>query len=236
MFRHSRLSRPGSALRAVLPALLLMGAALVTSACAQPPALEATKEQKEVQELMESVEDIGELRFLNVLQLSPDQTEKLIALITATQSEYNSQMAVFNQNALKKVADDIRNARKLALSGKEVPATLNDRINKAIDLHLKNTKKREEIHNQTLSSLSQKIRSILTAEQVTAAARIARDETAKLQKGTKGTDTQWFNAYVQRVIMFYPRITTLLKDMRAVQETAGAAAASENGGENLSNP
>ncbi|MDW8206865.1 MAG: hypothetical protein RMJ43_03440 [Chloroherpetonaceae bacterium] len=181
------------------------------------PAAELSRIQKEVQELTESVADIGQLKFLNALALTDAQLEKILAVVTSLQEEHNLRLAQFDQTALKKIAADIRTARRIALSGKPVPEELNDRINKAIDAHLKNTQKRQELFNRTLADLSQKLREILTPEQIATAARIAREETEKLKQGVKGNEAQWFNAYVQSVILGYPRIVPLLQEMRAAR-------------------
>lgn len=220
MFRPKGFVR--SSLCALLVLLCLSGTTQFapSSPCsAQPPADAGVKEQKEVEELLASVEDIGELKFLNLLQLTAEQLDKLISAVNGAQAEYNAQLALFNQTALKKISSDILSARKLALSGKPVPTALNDRINKAIDAHLKNTQKRKEIHDKTLSSLGEKFRGILTAEQIATAAKTAKEETEKTKQGVKGTEAQWFNAYVSSVVMGYPRILPLLKEMRTAKES-----------------
>lgn len=184
----------------------------------QPPT-ELSRIQKEVQELTDSVMDIGELKFLNALELTDVQLEKVLAVVTSVQEEHNLRLAQFEQAALRKIAADIRAARRIALSGKPVPEDLNSRINKTIDAHLKNTQKRQELFNRTLIDLSQKLREILTPEQIATAARIAREETEKLKQGVKGNEAQWFNAYVQSVILGYPRIVPLLQEMRVARTT-----------------
>jgi hypothetical protein len=220
MFPHSSPSR-------LLAALGLIGCLTVGLwAAAQPPATEGSAEQRELQEMEQSIVDIDELKLLNTLKLTTEQIDKLVPIITTAQNEYNTQMAALDHSTLKKHIEDIRTVRKTAIAGGAVSTEQFERIRKAVDAHLKSEKredKRREIHDRTLSSLSQKMRGVLTLEQVDLATKTAKEETEKTNKGAKGTDAQWFNAYVKGAIMSYPRIVPLLKEMRAARETGAAA-------------
>lgn len=227
MFRHSFFSR-------FRMLLLLTGLALTGLTLQYPRAQQTNPDpaqgMKEIQELLDSVEDIGEMKFLNPLRLTTAQIDKLVPLITAAQTEYNSQLAAANQESLKKIANDIRAARRQAVTGKSVSTEANDRINKAIDAHLKSIKARQD---DALKNLSQKIRNILLSEQYATAAKLAKEETEKINQNAKGTEDQWFNLYVKSVVMGYPRIVPLLKDIRAAREEGRtASSAPEKGGEN----
>ena len=78
--------------------------------------------------------------------------------------------------------------------------------------------RRKETENTTLKALSDKLQTVLTESQVQTAAKIMKDEMIKMNGAAgKGTDAQFFNLYVLRVIMGYPRIVPLLKEMRGVK-------------------
>jgi CHASE3 domain sensor protein len=80
--------------------------------------------------------------------------------------------------------------------------------------------KRQALEEETLKIISADMKKLLTKEQQTLAAKITREEQGKLAKKAQntGSEEQWFNLYVLRVIMAYPRIVPLLKEMKAVQE------------------
>lgn len=232
MFRHFYSLRWNALLCFTLLTLALLASPLLSRTQQQPPIEPPPPSVKEVEELLAAVADIGEMRFINPLQLTNQQLDKLIAVITSAQIEYNNTAASLDHAAMKRIASDIRAARQQSLEGKTVPAERNDRINKTIDAHLKNAKTRQDA---ALKNLSQKVREILLSEQFSTAAKMAREEMEKINPNAKGTEEQWFNLYVKNVIMSYPRIVPLLKDVRAARDGGKTAnTPPEQGGENPS--
>jgi hypothetical protein len=67
-----------------------------------------------------------------------------------------------------------------------------------------------------LVGLVAKLKTILTPQQVSTATQLIIDQ-ARVTPGmrTSGAKDKWFNAYVLKVFISYPRIVPLLKEMRA---------------------
>ena len=216
--------------------ILLSGALCALVMCggtaagqAQTLAVPPSKEAKENAELIEAWSDLGTLRVLTPLKLTNDQIDKLIALITTTESAHNQKLVAMSNASLKKIAADIRAAKKKALKGEEPSAEVSERLKKGMEEHLGNIgqKKQEEAIMSTLAAFAPKVRALLTTTQITTAAKIAREEQDKIAKSPKATTSQWFNYYVQKVIMSYPRIVPLLKEFRTSETTDDAKADKE---------
>lgn len=203
--------------------ILLSGALCALAMCGgnasgqtQTPAVVLSKEAKENAELIEAWSDLGILRALTPLKLTNDQIDKLIALITTTETQHNQKLVVMSNSSLKKVAADIRAAKRKALKGEDVSAEMSERLKKGMEEHLSNIgqKNQEAAIMSTLAAFSPKVRALLTTPQITTAAKIAQEEQDKIAKSPKATTNQWFNYYVQKVIMSYPRIVPLLKELK----------------------
>ncbi len=170
----------------------------------------------DVAPLFVALDDLGELRVLNPLKLTADELDKVAAIISDSQTEYNKKIAANAAPVLRKASDVILAAKKKALGGAVVP--LDDTLIKAMSDY---EARRKETENATLKALSEKLQTVLTEAQIAAAAKVAKDESAKLTgAASKGTDAQFFNLYVLRVVMGYPRLTPLLKEMRAARTAA----------------
>ncbi len=216
--------------------ILLSGALCAWAMCggivfgqAQPPAIPLSKEAKENAELIETWSDLGTLRVLTPLKLTNEQIDKLIVLITTAEAAHNQKLVAMSNVSLKKLAADIRAAKKKALKGEDVSAEMSERLTKGMEEHLGNVgqKKQEAAIMSTLAAFAPKIRALLTTQQIAAAAKIAQEEQEKIAKGNKGTTSQWFNYYVQKVIMPYPRIVPLLKELKTGDATDTAKADKE---------
>ncbi len=214
---------------------LLCGAAMAALLCGQiapisaqtPPAL--SKEAKENNDLMEAWADLGTLRVVTPLKLTDEQIDKLIALITASETEHNQKLVLMFNESLKKVAPDIRAAKQKALKGEAISEEMAEKLKKGMETHLDNIgpKKQEDVALATLKALAPKVKAILNAAQVATASKIAHEEQEKLAKGSKGTDAQWFNLYVQKVIMGYPRIVPILKELKGAGTASTATDAKD---------
>ena len=201
--------------------------AVPTAARAQTKDATAGKESapdsvQEIAALSAALDDLGELRVLNPLKLTPEELDAVSKAVADSQADYNKKLAALGPLSIGKVAENIRNAKKQALAGKVLAS--DDTILKAMTDY---AAKHKELDDATLKSLSDKLQTLLTEAQIKAAAKIARDEQAKLGGSTaKGTDAQWFNLYVLRVVIGYSRIVPLLKEMKAAQSgSAGSTPA-----------
>lgn len=199
---------------AMLVALFCVSSLPVRAQQTPPPAV--TKAAKDNAAIMDDWADLGTLRVLTPLKLTPAQIDKLIAIIGETEVEHNQKMVNVFTASLQKIAPDIRAAKKKALAGEDVPAELADRLKKGMEAHLDavGQKKQEELTMSTLKTFSPKVKALFNAAQVKTAAKLAQEEQEKIAKGSNGTETQWFNYYVQRVFMGYPRIVPLLKELK----------------------
>ena len=176
-------------------------------------AADKSADASDVAPLFIALDDIGELRALNPLKLTPDELDKISAIITDAQTDYNKKLAANSAPILRKASDAILSAKKKALAGTALG--YDDALTKVLtDLEAR----RKETENATLKALSDKLQTVLTDAQVQAAAKTTKDEMIKLNGAAgKGTDAQFFNLYVLRVIMGYPRIVPLLKEMRTAK-------------------
>lgn len=181
---------------------------------AQAPTASTNPIPADIQDLINSFEDVGELKFITPLKLAPDQLDKLAQGMTAAQATYNSKVAKA-LSPYRGLADTIRQAKRQALLGKAI--TGEDQVIKTVNDVLP---KRQAVEEDTLKAISSMVQEILTKEQYATAVKITREEQSKLtkQNTSKGSDAQWFNLYVLRVIMSYPRIVPLLKEVKAASE------------------
>ena len=179
---------------------------------ASPPAKETpAATAQDIAPLFDAVDDLGEMRVLNPLQLTAEELDKMAAAIAESQAEYNKKMAATAAPILRKVGDIIHKARVKALAGGEVMT--DDAVSKAMTDY---AAARKKIEDATLVALSTKLQTILTAEQIKAAAKVAKDEQAKANgSASKGTDAQWFNLYTLKVILGYGRMSPSLAPMSA---------------------
>ncbi len=170
----------------------------------------------DVQDLLLTMDDVGELKFIAPLKLSVEQLDKLAQGMSETQAEYNRKMVPLFA-PVRKMSESVREAKKQALVGK--PVTNEEQILKTMSAVYP---KRQALDEETLKSVTALVKQVFTKEQITQASKMAKDEQTKLTKQTaKGSEEQWLNLYVLRVIMSYPRIVPLLKEMKAALE-AGA--------------
>jgi len=174
---------------------------------------------KQVLQLFDELNDIDRLRSLNALKLTPDELDKMTAAIASAKETYDKRALSLANVALKSIIDEIRDVKLKALKGGGIPDDFNTRAKKASAGIAADYAK---LDAQNLAALAPALHDILTSAQVGTAAKLQRDAAAQDGKSTAGTDTQWFNQFVLMVIIDYPRIIPLLKEMR----TAATATAS----------
>ena len=160
-----------------------------------------------------ALDDIGELGSLSPLKLTADELDKIIVLVADAETEHNKKLAAVVPPILRKASDAILAAKKKAVAGTAVG--FDETMTKVLtDV----AARRKETENATLKSLSDKLQAVLTEAQFQAGAKVAKDEFIKMNGAAgKGTEAQFFNLYVLRVVMGYPRIVPLLKEMRTAK-------------------
>jgi hypothetical protein len=193
-------------------------------AAAQPPATQQPAAQtpaatgnpalnaKQVAQMFDDLDDIDRLTSLNPLKLTADQLDRLIAAVSVAKEAYDKQYLTLANAALKTIADEIHDVKRKALAGGELPEDFNNRAKKA---SVSVAAAYSKLDTENLANLAPVIHEILTASQVAVAVKLCRNSAAQAGRPTAGTDTQWFNQYVMSVIISYPRIVPLLKEMRA---------------------
>ncbi|HEV2472417.1 MAG TPA: hypothetical protein VGS41_07125 [Chthonomonadales bacterium] len=170
---------------------------------------------KDVATLIDELDDIDRLTSLNALNLTADQLDKLISAIQSAQTDYFAKVNVLGKDKLLKLSDEIKSTRKKALQGAPVPADFTTKIQ---SLEASILKQRDALNAQNIQRISDAAQAILTKDQIAAAVKLSRDAVTKLGGNTKsGTDTQWLNYYLIHVIIDYPRIIPLLKDMKTAR-------------------
>lgn len=174
----------------------------------------------EVIALFRDIDDVDKLRVLNPLKLSAQQLEKIIAEVKQHQETYNRRLADSVVPPIRSIARDIKETRRKLLAGGEVPKDFDEKVKK---LQADYIKRRDQEDRDTLKSLSDKIRAILSEEQVKKAVELAKTLTQKDGKPTlRGSDAEFFNYYVMMTFVVYPRIVPLMEDMKRalLEETA----------------
>jgi hypothetical protein len=181
---------------------------------------------KSILELFDDLDDIDRLRSLNPLKLTAPQLDKMIAAVSAAKEAYDKAMAELAGAQVKKMDAEIRDVKHKMLLGGTIPADFDERVKKASTLVVSS---REKLDMQNLGSLADALREILTPAQIGDAAKLSKDAAAAAGKPTGGTTAQWFNYYVKEILIGYPRILPLLKEMRAAIAPDAKTARVENG-------
>src|SRR5687768_14270016 len=177
----------------------------------------------EVIALFDDINDIDKLRVINTLKLTNDQLEQIIAAIKLFQLAYNKTLVDTVLPPLKEITKDIKDTRTKMLKGASMPTDLDEKVKKLQEAFVK---KRDTVEYNTLKGMSDTFKKILSASQVAAAVTVAKEATKVEGKPTaKGEDDKFFNLYVLNVFLRYPRIMTLLEDVRKAK-TATARAGS----------
>ncbi len=166
----------------------------------------------EVAALFDDIADIDKLRVLGPLKLTPDQIDRIVAVLEKSQREYNRALADAAVPPIRSIAKDIRETRGKMLTGSPIPKDFDEKVKKLQDEFVS---RRNKTDVDTLKNLAQAVKSVLTPEQVGTAASLSRKALSEDGKPTaKGTDDQFFNFYVLNVLIKYPRAIPLLQDMK----------------------
>src|SRR5438105_8233382 len=84
----------------------------------------------EVSALFDDITDIDKLRVLNPLKLTPDQVDKIVAIIEKSQKDYNKALADAAVPPIKEIAKDIKDTRKKMVSGDPIPKDFDEKVKK----------------------------------------------------------------------------------------------------------
>ncbi|MCX6361326.1 MAG: hypothetical protein NT029_16095 [Armatimonadetes bacterium] len=170
--------------------------------------------QRENGAILDTVNDIDKLRVIMPLKLGASQIDKIVEAVAKGRVAYNKEVEQAATQPLAKVADEIKRVKAAALTGAPIPKEFDDRIKKVQDTFLE---KRKTAENTALKSLSDAVRAVLTPAQIKTAADSAKVAAEELAGGSplKGTEAQWFNAYVLNVLIRYDRIDVLLGEVKS---------------------
>ena len=164
--------------------------------------------QEKVQNLLDTLDDIDKLNVLIPLDLTSAQCTKMAEAIQDEQNAYDRKLKLLSKKSLGDLEKEIVERKKRALEGEQLPKPF-------IVTILAFSKKRAGFTTEMLATLSPKLQKILTVKQIAAAAKLAREYPKTDGSESKGTDIQWFNFYVLNVVMTYPRMAPLLKELAA---------------------
>src|SRR5947209_3589866 len=103
---------------------------VVLAAAAARLPLRAQQESvpKEVTALFDDIDDIDKLRVLNPLKLTPDQIDKIIALIQQQERDYNAKLTEAAVPPIREIAKDIKETRRKMLTGASLPADFEAKV------------------------------------------------------------------------------------------------------------
>jgi|SRR5579871_3801427 len=199
------------ALLCVWTVLLSATAPWMRSAQAQNASTGSTLLPKAILQLFDDIDDIDRLRSLNPLKLKADQLDKWIAAITARQEAYDKARAALALAQVKSMETEIRDVKHKMLLGGAISQEFDARLVKASADFIA---ARAKLDTDNLAKLAPVLRETLTADQLAAAVKLSKAAATAANKQTTGEDNQWFNYYVNEIIIGYPRILPLLKEMR----------------------
>jgi len=209
----------GKAMHARIRFLLLIMALLAFAWIVRTPAARAQQsaslsDDKETLKIVDAIDDIDRLRSLNPLKLTTDELGRIIALISASQETYKKKLNTLAAERVAKMSDEVLEAKKQMLVGGDLPADLDKRLQKASTDFIT---KRDQLDLENIATIDSALKEILSPEQVKAAVAMSRDSPLNANKSAKATDAQWFNLFTANVMLTYPRILPLLKEMRAAR-------------------
>ena len=184
-----------------------------TAAKGATPGPSAT--EKEIGALTDALDDIDRLRSLTPLKLTPAQLDSLAATITTAQNGYHIRLTALSAPVLA-LADEIRATRRKALAGGAIPPEFDAKMIKIRDDY---NKKTTDLQTQSLASLSAKLKTILSADQIDAAVKLTKEAFKKRGRELQGTDDQIFNRYVLDQFIGNAQLVPLLKEMRAAAQS-----------------
>jgi hypothetical protein len=210
---------PAKATKRALAACLV----LVPCLCISIPARAQSEiVPKEVQDIFADVSDIDKLRILNPMKFSGEQLDKIIAVLKKAQTDYNSKLREAAVPPIKDMAKEVRAVRqKMLETHSAVPKDFDEKVKK---VQSDFTKRRDTEDANTLKSVSDSIRAILTQDQIDKGVAVAKRFAEVDGKPTmKGADEKFFNLYVLGTFIVYPRIVPLLEDMRKFAEPSASA-------------
>ncbi len=162
-------------------------------------------------ELFDTLDDISHLNILIPLKLNSDQLDLLITAISSSENTFLRKYSMISVAEVRRLADLIHATKRKVLSGERISDDFDTQMSAMLQ---KRVNDRTQLNNDTLRSLSTTIRRILNEDQISIAVKQERGVQEKL--GKHGTDAQMFNAFVQEVIIGYPRTVTLLKELRQI--------------------
>ena len=218
--RGTRAAVSGTGLLCVCAAMT----ALPHSARAQDNAKESGKDSSDVAQLILDLDDIDSMRPLIPLKLTPEQMDKMIAVISSEQTNYDRKLKAIAGPALAKLADQIHDVKQKTVRGEAIPKEF-DALARQAQTEILN--KRKVLDADTLAVIAASLSETLTPDQVKIAAKLDKDAQIKLGKAaanSQRTETQWFVSYVTDAVITAPRIVIVLKQMRAAANPKTAAA------------
>jgi hypothetical protein len=162
-------------------------------------------------QLFDDLDDIDRLRSLNPLKLTAAQLDKMIAAITAAKEAYDKQIADLAAEQVKAMADEIHDVKRKMLTGGKIPKDFDDKVKKA---SLGFIAARDKLDADNLVKLADVMHEIFTPEQIVMAIKLSKAAATATNKSTEGADNLWLNYYVKEIIIGYPRMLPLLKEMR----------------------
>src|SRR5262249_17718874 len=141
-----------------------------------------------------------------------DQMEKIATALKSSQKEYDKALVDAVVGPIKGITKEIKDVRKSMLGGEPIPKDFDEKVKGIQDAFVK---KRDTADVNALKGLSSAIKKILTEEQFSKAAELARKFVEKESKpNAKNTDEQFFNFYVLQIFIRYPRILPLMEEMK----------------------
>lgn len=224
-FRSRVLSRPcfrflcspiRTFLARVVPAVLVACSLLAThSARSERRAeLQGPLDKAAIQALLDELDDIDIMRSIAPLKLTGDQIDKLITSISDAKTKYDKKIADLSGATVGQMSDEIHKRHKSAIGGVAASQDFDAKVKRLMaDFY----SRRETINGDNIVAMTTECGKILTAEQQKIAAQLEKDTLVKVGKklDPANKDSQYFNLYVVDLFIGYPRIVSLLKEIKS---------------------
>jgi hypothetical protein len=196
---------------------VLMGPVKNAEAKAGQEAKSSTDSQKltDNQKLWEELDDIDWMHDLGPLKLTPEQIDKMIALLEQANTKLAQDVNDLTTNTIGQVAADIHTEHKDALSGTPIPKEFDTKVQEKVGNFFA---RRKTVINQLIEHMSDAFSKVLTEDQKKIMIKLGKDYFTKMgnKPGPNDTDDTFYNLYVTNVfINKYPRIVPLLKEVKA---------------------
>lgn len=170
---------------------------------------------EQAEKLTQDLADIEWLKYITPLHLTSGQITSVIQALTDARATYTHKVNSLAADRFLKMADEIKQVKEAALQGTMPSSDFETRVQQE-STDFDNARKQLNLEN--IASVAKALRPILSPDQVLTAVHLAEDDPVISKSYGHGTHEQEFNLYVAEILIGYPNIIPLLKEVAAVSK------------------